>query len=207
MMKQMTNFGARLLTVSIVVLAFAMAVSCSNDNDDPGLPGIGTGVTATFAASGLAVDNTISLQPNTGAGPGDVFLVDVVVQAIDQFYGATFDVNFNDGFVELIAIDVSNSFIIPAGGTAADLNFLEHLDGQDIAISRADFQLGGVLMPANQPRVLATLQFRALRAVTASPIMLADFDVTTCTVDACDLDAVATLGITVGGGSVTAVAN
>ena len=202
MMKQNKNLGARLLAVLVVVLAFAMAVSCDNDNDDPGLPGFQTGLTASFTAGGAAVANSMTLQANSAAD--DVFLVDVVITGIDNFYGAAFDVDFNAGLMNLIAVDATNSFIIPGGGTVADLTVLENLDGNDVTISRQNFALGGVTPGTG---VLATLQFRALRELAGEPITLSDIAITTCTVAACDLDAVNTLGVTDTGGTVTAIAN
>jgi hypothetical protein len=121
----------------------------------------------------------------SGTTTGDTFQVRIMVDSIDDFYGAAFGVTFDPAFVDFLSASGAGSFIA-GSGVATNFNAVETTAGVlDVIASRQDHSLPGVDAGAT-PLLLVTLNFRALAATSGSALDFssdpADLEVQICPV-------------------------
>jgi hypothetical protein len=187
-MNRTSHRAGRVAAIAIVVLGFAVALSCGG-NDEPESPVNTGGLQAVFTADAEPTTSSVTLQSDSQSGA--TFAVDVTVTGIDDFYGATFKLLLDIGTVDFTDIDAGASLLVDDTVTEDDLQIIVGLladgSGWDVTISRNDYTLNGVEMADDDQGSLAIFNFTARRATSGTAIEIVDLLVTTCPAgSACD---------------------
>lgn len=96
----------------VVIAALAsLMFACGGGSGSGGNNNGGGGVTtSTFTADNAAPgNNTISMSP--GASNGLMFTIDVRVTGIDDFFGAEFDITYNEAALDFVSLDSTTSLL------------------------------------------------------------------------------------------------
>jgi hypothetical protein len=106
------------LLVALLIGGFALSAGCGGDDDDDN----GGPLVATFTPSNNPpAANSLTLQ--AGSASGDTFTVLIQATAINDVFGATFDLTYDPDVLDVVSWSAAGSFLEVGGSVPVFLTF------------------------------------------------------------------------------------
>ena len=160
---------------TVIVALAALTFACGGGSGSGGGNNNGGITTSTFTAdNGSPGNNTISMS--AGSSSGTMFSIDVLVTGINDFFGAEFDVTYNEAALNFVSIDSSTSLL---NGQAVGTDFRVLAQNGVVQVTATlQGQAPGVDVAASQ--TLVRLNFNGTAATANSAIAFSSPTVDQC---------------------------